>query len=711
MDLYIWLTDTFFVLKVIGSAQAQTAQLVRTLLDEPLESRPGSEQSTTEELGPIDAQTDALPVVRFAPPFSNPADATEDPTASDAHGVPVSTRWLAPSSDSQIEVLRITLPTRLQTHEFDTLSAHLYSADQLFFVTDPYTLARAGLTPDVSDPTLRLLQRFGTKPGTHCVLNYPTPVPTPELASANSPSEPVTGLRLPPIASDAAVTFPATLVSASAIRQALQSGVSGPVADKLLPAHGPNALFPVASGLAQRANEVLRHALVHTPEQGAPAWSEFASLYTKSQLAPLRAALASSIDAQAQVQQAEQSSWFVLSHAAAALGASAAKQVSDVSHVRGAAQTLEQRADTRAQVEATKVLHDCRSANYVPPQIVQQTPRWQAGDAPRPEDQPAWTLAADTQAELSQLLVGLPWHTLLYRTDLIGPTLRSPLQRSFAKLTALSLARSGGNLAAKAEAEEQHARRIAREAVPSKEAKVLDEELAGTMQALLESIVGTGQGSSDRLAYPVEQARRDISAQGGPVDQLAWQGQRAALSTGVGAVASTVAAAYIGFVAPSVRSAAVPTTQASNVAVVEPIGSHVTLISEQVSSALSETGWSTIHWLGDVLSGPAVSGPVAGGLLVLVLLLLARRLQSKWATAKKQFWSNCAAHLALFEQEIAQAGTDVAEDVYKSNKLAAQALLNRAERIEAHARPVLDQAVRWTELAQEQLDRESRSTS
>lgn len=631
--------------------------------------------------------------------------------ASDAHAVTVSTRWLAPDSYSRIEVLRITVPTRLQPQELDTLSAHLYSASQTFFVTNPYTLARASSTPEVIDVTLSLLQRFGTKPGTHCVINYPTPVPTPELVSASSPSELASGLHLPPITSDAAVTFPATLVSISAIRQALQLGVSGSVADKLLPTHGTSSLFLVASGLGQRANDVLRNALVHTPAQSAPAWSKFASLYTKSQLAPLSAAFANLNDAPMQVKQSEQSSWFVLSHAAAALGASAAKQVSDGSHVRGAAQMLEQRADSRAQVEATKVLGNCRSANYVAPQIVSQTPRWQAGDAPRPEDQSAWTLAADTQAELSQLLVGLPWYTLLYRTDLIGPTLRGPLQRSFAQLTALSLARSGGELAAKAEAEQQRARRIAREAVPATQAKVLDQELEGTIQSLLESIVGSGQGSSDRLAYPVEQARRDLSAKGGPVDQLTWQAQRAALSTGVGAVASTVAAAYIGLVAPLIPSAPNFATQASNVAVVEPIGSHVTLISEQVGSALSQTGWSTLHWLGDVLSGPAVSGPVAGGLLVLVLLFLTRRLQSKWATAKKQFWSNCAAHLVLFEQQIAQAGTEVAKDVYKPNQLVAQALFDRSEGIEADARPVLDQAVRWTELAQEQLDRKAVSTS
>ncbi len=548
---------------------------------------------------------------------------------------PAAAHWLRTAN---VEVLEVLDPDTTDGRLLD----ELYAADQIYFVTDTYTLSRtlpastaAEEGPASADATLSLLAHFAAKPGTRLLVNH-TAASKNERAGSN-----------------------ADVAEASAVREALEHAIGSAAlrsletqcTDVAASSTGTPTLADPTSSLflristakALQAHSALRAALSGVNAAGATtrdAWDAFATGYTGSRIGVLKTLLQSpalsgrvraaltaspSPSSGANLAQAShlQSALFVLQRAVEELQAQLSQAWDDMREAEGAATVLQREAEEGIAKHLREVLgareQEQESSAHAVVGLDGSAVRERAGDRSR---DPAAILADSAQRIEMTLSRRLPWWKLPWKVDDVRAEMEAAVGQSFAKDLERNLIFEAGKLRGLTGEVEAwttkilHGTRSESEDDPSTAPSAFLS--SSLLRNQIEQQASTKENSRfltvDCLAWPISTRREQLFASGGPVDMLAARAQSAAFQAWTLTLSTTMLSSYSAYLAPRLFDDAIGT----------PIPWYA--LPMQPSTAWAVT--------------------------MLALAISALRLQGKWGNAKKRFWRDWSSLTRVLDSEV-----------------------------------------------------------
>ncbi|KAL9935303.1 hypothetical protein V8E36_005651 [Tilletia maclaganii] len=351
---------------VVGSTLSGTASLLPTLLDEPLRDEagpsPGASSPHGERLAQLQSRTKAAFASASRPLSQHVLRIVHEPTfpASDApqsghlltaasaqqqaaYTLPISIPWIGPEDSAPFEIIEILDPQM----DASTLSL-LYDVDQILFVSDSYTLARASQAVSSSsghgDATLDLLLYFADKPGAHLLVNDVNGTMTASSGTAAGLAKGALG--------DTAFG-------------ALQRGALASAQDGA----GETAIIGIDIAAAVEANGSLRKAVSTNNvelghEKAAALWDRFSTLYTRSSLGTARSLLQPPTGSQSDTRRSH--ALFTLGHAISDVSALTARREGRLAAVSGVIVQLDAEVEGLARKMVEEALEAGRDTSMVP---------------------------------------------------------------------------------------------------------------------------------------------------------------------------------------------------------------------------------------------------------------------------------------------------------------------------------------------------------
>jgi hypothetical protein len=577
---------------VVGSTLSKAPDLITCLLDEPLSDTSAQSNYDNE-----------AKVKLLQSRYSNKDNITHKPLqirygehlgineARDEINIPHA--WL---QENNIELVEIINPTTSST----TLDV-LYACDMILFITDDLTLATHSRSPHQLkvDATLRLLKYFAHKPATRVLVNHVT-------SHLFDNEEYVSGLR--------------TAIGREAYSMLeKQMTLSSPSAGRLDGSVLTHSIFDAAS----RANDALRMALTE-PKRGqssssnrdvvAASWSDFSTLYTTSGMVSVKSSmehmpLYSAFKGTQEGQKVDhgaavtQTTNFLIRHALdqALYGVSA--EIDEIRQAQGAANVLRDEVEAYKQQAFSEIFSVTRTRES-------SKVHERAGDRSRSK---VGVVRDSTGFVESTFASRLPWWRILWKVDDVRAETEAAVDRSFAKDVETQLTFETGKLLNIAERLEKRTSSIFKLLNPSSPTsyKPLDslERDINTFQSAFQSPILLNELRQhsinnvekslrpDLLTYPIEKRRRQLLANGGPIDVLCLRAQRTVLAT-IFFVGSAGILSLVGALKGGPMGASIP----------------------------------------DILAPLSMQATTAAGTFAFATLFSIWLLQSRWTRAKKRFW-------------------------------------------------------------------------
>lgn len=459
----------------------------------------------------------------------------------------------------------------------DYTIGELYSCDSLFFVSDAALLsARSRFAGKVGpDSTLQLLDYFADKPGTRLVINH---APGFVKGAGSSLEHSINRDTLDVLEGQTRRT---------------SSGVE-------------SALLDVSLDEAIAANEALRQALTSSPatssDSAARAWEDFATLYNSSGVRQIkslmeRPPLETALDEKEPFQEAisVQTALFAARHALDEAGNARRTVVELVNKARGAANVLQR--DAQSQEESWMRSLFLLPASETRPETSESRVHQRSGDRSKRVE----GSVRDSRGVVEKSFASrLAWWRIWWRVDDVRAEMETAISKSFARDLESQLRFEAGKLLYYSQKLNDN---LATYIASLKQTNQSDAEQTILTPTLLNALRADSTEevatrlNADILSRPIEERRKLLLAQGGPIDVLSARAQRAVLSS-VTLVGGAGITSVVGTIASSPWSSALPAT----------------------------------------LSHMAMLPSTAGGLFAFATVASAWILQSRWARAKKKFW-------------------------------------------------------------------------
>ncbi|KAN0064670.1 hypothetical protein ACQY0O_002300 [Thecaphora frezii] len=476
-------------LLITGSSLSRLRDVVASLFDEPLRESTSSAQSDVDVL--LHAFRRPAPdgsllafTIEYGPGAAQWLDETR---------LTLDRGWLV---ESNVRVRVVVDPSTSEA-----VQDMVYASDVAIFVTDNYALEQSLVRPASSgssrSDTLDLVARFASKPNTHVLVNQLTPLDPAQYLAA------------------------------------LEAAI-GPAAAEQLSLASSSSLLPIVADQAVKANAALRQALASPDAQASAAlWSEFSARFTASKVADVHRLvkdLASGPSAEQQL--ALQSARVVADHCLSDAISFIASALASFDRMVATSTAL--RAEDAAVVQEAKDRVWPSSSKRRARTALRRLRSWQpsaSGSNSAVED----ALSETAEAIASTMDRRLQWWKLIWKVDDVRAELEG-VCASFAHSLESTLAYESGRLAT---LQAQQAQTVDKALQDLREIARKLEALPGTSRDVALFVneaeaVGARETkvlTPQTLLEPIEQRREQLLRPGGPIDVLANEARKLAVTT------------------------------------------------------------------------------------------------------------------------------------------------------------------------------------